>query len=190
MMSFDLLEPRRRRALPLAAVLALSLAGCENAREVLGLDRPPPDEFVVMSRAPLERPDDFGALPSPRAGLARPQEREPARRAVETLLGPRPARPGTPGTGEEALVEAAGPAPGDIRGRLAGDHAALTSDGGWFEGLRISRDVPDPTAVLVDPVKELRRLARNEALGLPANEGAFESAIVVPEEKALLEDLF
>jgi hypothetical protein len=80
----------------LAVALApafLLLAGCNDFRQAIGLDRVGPDEFAVESRAPLTIPPDYDLRP-PQAGAARPQEvsaAEKARKAIDT------AGPGEPG---------------------------------------------------------------------------------------------
>src|SRR6185369_5402368 len=66
--------PMPRLAFPLAlALLGLGLAGCENTKEMLGLTKRSPDEFQVVSRAPLSMPPDYSLRP-PTPGAARPQE--------------------------------------------------------------------------------------------------------------------
>jgi hypothetical protein len=71
----------------------LLLAGCNDFRQAIGMDRVGPDEFAVESRAPLTIPPDYDLRP-PQAGAARPQEvsaAEKARKAIDT------AGPGEPG---------------------------------------------------------------------------------------------
>ena len=68
-------------AVSAVAVLASGLAACgQKTREAIGLDRPPPDEFAVLTRAPLAIPPGFGLRP-PQPGMPRPQEREARDRA-------------------------------------------------------------------------------------------------------------
>src|SRR3954471_4751762 len=60
--------------LPLAlALLAPAVAGCSSTKEMLGLTKRSPDEFQVVSRAPLSMPPDFSLRP-PTPGAPRPQE--------------------------------------------------------------------------------------------------------------------
>jgi len=56
-----------------AVALAVSLAGCQQTRQALGLEKTAPDEFQVVARAPLSLPPDYNLLP-PQPGVARPQE--------------------------------------------------------------------------------------------------------------------
>ncbi|HEY0837577.1 MAG TPA: DUF3035 domain-containing protein, partial [Azospirillum sp.] len=67
--------PRRRLAAPLLglALVALTVSGCSDVRRSIGLDRASPDEFAVVSRAPLSMPPDL-RLPAPRPGAMRPQD--------------------------------------------------------------------------------------------------------------------
>ena len=68
------------------AAYALTLAGCGDSRRSFGLERTSPDEFAVVSRAPLSLPPDY-ALKPPRPGAPRPQEAEAAQKAAQTVLG-------------------------------------------------------------------------------------------------------
>ena len=52
--------------------LALGVSGCESTRETFGLNKQAPDEFQVVSRAPLSLPPDF-TLRVPEPGASRPQ---------------------------------------------------------------------------------------------------------------------
>ena len=57
-------------ALPAAA---LTLAGCQQTKQVFGMKKNPPNEFTVMQRAPLEVPPEYNLRP-PQPGVKRPQE--------------------------------------------------------------------------------------------------------------------
>jgi Protein of unknown function (DUF3035) len=88
---------RAPRALFVTPVLclagALLITGCSDLKKAIGLERTPPDEFAVESRAPLTIPPDFELRP-PAPGASRPQEvtaAERARKAIDT------AGPGEPG---------------------------------------------------------------------------------------------
>ncbi len=73
----------------------LALAACSvgsdgsggGLRQSLGLAAPPPDEFLVVSRRPLEAPPDFNALPQPRPGAASRVDPDPEAEARAALLG-------------------------------------------------------------------------------------------------------
>ena len=104
---------RRTVALALPAALSLGLlAGCggDTAR-TLGFTRDAPDEFQVVTRAPLSLPPDMNNLPVPRPGAVRPQELS-AREQGESALVPGAVLESTQASrqssGESALVARAG----------------------------------------------------------------------------------
>jgi hypothetical protein len=67
------------------AVLAAGLGGCSGIRDSLGIGKHPPDEFQVVSRAPLSMPPDFNLRP-PQPGVPRPQEGTPRDQAQSALF--------------------------------------------------------------------------------------------------------
>jgi hypothetical protein len=71
-----------------ATLLALpfSLAGCNDAREVMGLVNTPPDEFAVIDHPPLSMPPDFNLRP-PRPGAPAPNAVNPSSAAAKALYG-------------------------------------------------------------------------------------------------------
>jgi hypothetical protein len=69
-----------------ACVLAVVLAGCENLKSELGLGKQSPDEFRVVSRAPLAIPPEFSLRP-PKPGAPRPQTGTPTDQARNALFG-------------------------------------------------------------------------------------------------------
>jgi hypothetical protein len=74
------------RPLGLAVIgLLVVLTACGGAREKFGLDKPPPDEFRVQSRAPLSMPPDINLRP-PQQGSGAPTARagRPIARPPET----------------------------------------------------------------------------------------------------------
>jgi hypothetical protein len=60
-----------RRVSGYAAVcgLALALMGCESVRQATGVAKLPPDEFTVLTKAPLILPPDYNLRP-PQPGVA------------------------------------------------------------------------------------------------------------------------
>lgn len=83
------------------AAAASTAASCSSSRESRGA----PDEFRVVTRAPLELPPDY-ALRPPRPGEARPQELQPNEEARTALFGQDLGRDAT--DGERGLVARAG----------------------------------------------------------------------------------
>ena len=69
-----------KRRIGYAAVLltaASMLAGCDSLRSAGGLDKEPPDEFAVVTKAPLIIPPDYNLRP-PKLGAAPTNELEPS----------------------------------------------------------------------------------------------------------------
>ena len=80
---------RHHRTLALAAVLAgAGLSGCSTVSGALGSNKLAPDEFRVVTKAPLVVPPEY-ALRPPTPGQPRPQELQPESQARQALLGQR-----------------------------------------------------------------------------------------------------
>lgn len=186
------------------AIGMLAVAGCSDARRTLGLERIPPDEFTVVSRAPLSIPPEFNLRP-PRPGAPRPQEgtvRDQAAAAVfgagteassgaasaDFQLGSASATTVSPG--EAALLAQAGAeqANPEIRQIVDRESTALAvADRTFIDRLIFWQDQPPPGTV-VDARLESQRLRENAALGQPVTEG--ETPIIVRKKRAPLEGLF
>jgi hypothetical protein len=91
----------------IAAVLTagLGLSACASTKEALGITKVTPDEFRVVSKAPLVVPPEF-ALRPPSPGEPRPQELQPESQARNALLGAREAE--NRSEGEKLLATRAG----------------------------------------------------------------------------------
>ena len=92
------------------AAAALTTAGCAAAGRALGVEKVTPDEFRVVSKAPLVVPPDY-ALRPPAPGKPRPQELAPESQARLALLGR--AEAANRSTGESLLAEKAGASKAD-----------------------------------------------------------------------------
>lgn len=88
-----------------ALVGAFALTGCTSAKQALGMSKVVPDEFRVVSKAPLVVPPDYSLRP-PAPGEPRPQELQPESAARNALLGRREAEDRT--QGEKLLASRAG----------------------------------------------------------------------------------
>ena len=97
-------------AILLAAVTALGLSGCNSATKALGLAKVTPDEFRVVTKAPLIVPPDYSLRP-PAPGEPRPQELQPDSAARAVLVGQVQAADRSPG--ENRFVARAGAAQPD-----------------------------------------------------------------------------
>ena len=97
-------------AAAVALIGALGLGGCQSASKALGMSRVTPDEFRVVTKAPLVVPPDFSLRP-PGPGEPRPAELQPdsaarAAYAAAALSADRSA-------GEQLLAAKAGAAAAD-----------------------------------------------------------------------------
>jgi hypothetical protein len=88
-----------------AMVAAAGLAGCQSTQKALGMSKVTPDEFRIVTKAPLVVPPDY-ALRPPAPGEPRPQELQPESQARNALLGQREAEQRS--DGEKMLVAKAG----------------------------------------------------------------------------------
>ena len=88
-----------------ALLAAVGLAGCQSTQQALGMTKVTPDEFRVVTKAPLVVPPDY-ALRPPAPGKPRPQELQPESAARTALLGQREAEIRT--DGEKLLAAKAG----------------------------------------------------------------------------------
>jgi hypothetical protein len=185
---------RRLRPAALLALAACGLAACDTGslRRSLGLDSRGPDEFRVVSRAPLDVPPDYGLRP-PQPGASRPNELSMREQAKQTVFGANtPAVQVVEGrsSGESALLRQAGAVDVDssIRETVNRESAQLAqADRTLTDRLIFWRDTPPPGTV-VDPVAEQQRLRENAALGKPATEG--ETPIIQRKTHGLLEGIF
>jgi hypothetical protein len=181
-----------------AISLILALSACEGVREQFGLTKQSPDEFRVVSRAPLSLPPDFTLRP-PEPGIARPQEgttTQQARSAVFRLEQPKTQplneRVNTDGRtlGELSLLKAAGADEVDpgIRRAIDLETQQLNSESEDFiEALVFWRDKEIPGRV-VDATAEAKRLRENAAFGKAVTAG--KTPTIERKRKALLEGLF
>jgi hypothetical protein len=97
---------RLNRVLASVALCGLAgVAGCNSASRALGISKVTPDEFRVVTKAPLILPPDYSLRP-PAPGQPRPQELQPESAARTALLGQRNAE--VRDDGEKLLVAKAG----------------------------------------------------------------------------------
>lgn len=106
------------RLILVATIAALSLGGCASVRQALGSEKTAPDEFRVVSKAPLVVPPEFNLRP-PRPGEARPMELRADLQARTAVFGVQMGA--TASEGEKALVARAGGTNADPRIRAVID---------------------------------------------------------------------
>jgi hypothetical protein len=86
-------------------ICGLALAGCKSTKAALGMNKVVPDEFAVVTQAPLVVPPDYSLRP-PTPGEPRPQELQPESQARLALLNERSSA--TRSEGETLLAQKAG----------------------------------------------------------------------------------
>lgn len=181
----------------LVVALAFGLGACSGLRDQLGLNKRSPDEFRVVSRAPLTVPPDF-ALRPPAPGTPRPQVGTPtdqARRALtgitaEELSQGGDGAAGGRSDGEQAILGAAGADSADPGIRLTVDRESdrINAESEDFLRSLIFWRKEDPPGVVVDPDGEAKRLQENATLGRSVTAG--ETPTIERREKAIFEDIF
>ncbi|WP_247877015.1 DUF3035 domain-containing protein [Azospirillum brasilense] len=175
------------------ALVALALTGCSDVRRSIGLDRQSPDEFTVVSRAPLTMPPSLARLPEPRPGAARPQDATSAAVAAASVFGGSSRTAATAGhtAGESALIAQAGAKGGiepGIRNKVDQETTQLVvADKSWIDSLLFWQTQEQPYEI-VDPKKENQRLREAQATGKALNDGSVPT--IERKRKAPLEGLF
>lgn len=170
------------------------LGGCDTIRDTFGSARQAPNEFEVVTRAPLTVPPDFQLRP-PEPGAPRPQEQTP-RGAAEAALTGRPAIPGaaspTPGrsAGETALLRAANAENADssIRQVINTEYTQLAEKEESFVDKLIFWQKQPPQGDVINPTQEQARIREKVAEGAPVTgEGV---PTMVRRRRAILEGIF
>jgi len=152
-----------------ALIAAAGLAGCASTRNALGITKVTPDEFRVVTKAPLVVPPDF-ALRPPAPGKPRPQELQPESAARTALLGTREGEARS--DGEKLLVAKAGVDKADplIRyvvddefGDVAHKEKSFADKVMFWRGDKAatkSADVGGDTAAPIDAAAEAERITK------------------------------
>jgi len=158
--------------IPAALALLLVLAGCSDGmKKTFGLEANPPDAFDVATQAPLSLPPELGVLPPPNPGEPRPQPDDAAQAGLDAL-SPESAltqTPSTASTGEQELLDQAGPPPpSGIRAQVNQSALIASKPPGFVSSLLGTGPTPPAT---VDAAAESKRLQENAALGQPVTAG-------------------
>lgn len=184
------------RHILLVILAAFTLSACENAREAIGIGKQSPDEFAVVTRAPLSMPPDFGLRP-PRPGAERPQEKAVTDSARDLLVKSTGAdaqqqqqQALSTSRGESALLAKAGATNADpsIRRTINRESSILeTEDDSFTDRLIFWQDKPPP-GTIVDAAAEQKRLRENAGLGEAPTKG--RSPKIVRKPKGWFEGIF
>jgi hypothetical protein len=158
-------------------VVALPLAGCDDLNRALGRTRVIPDEFQVVSNAPLAIPPDY-ALRPPRVNSGRDQELSPTDQARESIFRvgdqplplPDPKSARSPGESDLLRQTGASTVSPDIRQQIDTDPK---------EGVPFERSLVDklifwegpktpPSANVINPSEEASRLRLSQTVATTA----------------------
>lgn len=183
-------------------LLTLTACGQGTVQSALGMGKRSPDEFSVVSRAPLILPPDYGLRP-PGPGESGPGVDTPSERARASLTSealPQPVgseqevvsaafdeRSEVATAGERALIAQATTTPvdPDIRRRIAEENMQLAQvEQELFTRLVMWRQ-PQSLGATIDPVAEAARLRDNRAEGKPVTEG--ESPVITQRRQSVLQ---
>jgi len=171
---------------------SLLLVGCGgDTGKILGLQKEAPDEFLVVSRAPLSMPPNFGLRP-PEEGAERIGGRDPSQQAIASLFGQTPAGVETvnnSSVGELVLLTNTGAldANPDIRMIVDQDSATMAvEEDGVVEKMLFWKD-PKLSGTIVDANAEQQRLQENSGLGNPVTDG--DTPMIRRESESTLNSL-
>lgn len=175
--------------------LALAVSGCEATRETFGLNKTAPDEFQVVSRAPLSLPPDF-TLRVPDPGAPRPQTGTTTDQARRILTGEDPdvvkrdLTDGNRSKGQVALLSEAGAqfADPEIRTTVDRETSIFIEESDSVVDKLIFWQKKPEFGTQVDAEAEAKRIRDQQALGEPVSEG--ETPVIERRQKGWLEDIF
>jgi len=151
-----------------AIILPILLIGCSSARDIVGLGKQSPDEFEVVTRAPLSLPPDYG-LRVPIPNISRTQEKS-VRDSADDLISSRGSssrqklsrrnRLGATSPAEDAILGRAQARSSDdsIRAKLSSENKTISgTDKKLIDKIIFWQGAEKPGAIL-DPEKESKRI--------------------------------
>lgn len=195
----------------LSIVLMVTLAACSNVKESIGLNKRAPDEFSVVSKAPLIIPPDYNLRP-PKPGAPRPTELAPVSEARAAVFGSGGKKPNgvkktpqqmammalqqskTPSApksaGEIAMLGQAGadPSQADIRSTIRLETTGVSDKPkSLADRLLFWKEDPTEGGRILDAGKEAARLKKLAAEGRPAS--GTPAPVIRRKKQTLLEEL-
>jgi len=149
----------------LMAGVGLALCGCDTIRDAAGMGKQPPDEFAVLTKAPLVVPPDYNLKP-PRPGAAPTNQSDPTDSAQAQLYGSDAATvaaslPANFSLGERMLLADAGVVNADpnIRQELASDRKnVLGADDSFTDQILFWNGPKTDPGKVVDADAEAQRI--------------------------------
>lgn len=168
---------RRVAYLAVLAGLAVSVAGCSSFRQATGLDQSSPDEFAVVTKAPLIIPPDYNLKP-PKPGAAPTNQLGPTDAAEAALYGTQQPATSTKGqlsTGEQELLAKAGASNANdmIRQKIAADNRAMqAADQSFTNKILFGMAAPNTDGTPVNANAAMQRMKADQPGSAPANTGS------------------
>jgi hypothetical protein len=169
-----------RACLALATLALLAACNGKTVQETIGLQRPAPDEYRVVSRPPLSVPPDFTLRPPQPGDVTRSIEAKPADSIAQSLVlgnggaaAPSASVPDTAvkpvevspaaSPSDAQFLSSAGAAKADpnIREKLFNDKTTgkLDKKSSWYKKFTFTSD--DKKDNVIDPTKEAKRLKQD-----------------------------
>ena len=193
-----IIELKNLRRAGLLAGLAVALTGCGGGSlsDTLGYGKSAPDEFTIVTKAPLIIPPDCSLRP-PQPGAPRPQEMEvqPSVYAQQALTGEAAegeAAAGGVTAGERVLLANTGADAADPRIRQVVNtetRSLIEQDKTFVDDVIFWRKPgTPPDERLVDSRAEAQRIQQNEAEGKDVTEG--ETPTLKPKKDGWFSGIF
>jgi Protein of unknown function (DUF3035) len=164
---------------------AAILAACSGVKDDLGLGKQAPDEFTIVTKAPLILPPDFTLRP-PEPGAPRPVENQPTQMARTALVtsgaGAQLGNNATSASsGETSILNQAGAAgaSSEIRSTIDRENALLAEEEDTFINSIMFWKKDEPKGTIVDAKAESKRLQDNAAQG---TDGSGDDLIVIKKK--------
>lgn len=154
------MKPRDLQRLSAALALIAAAAGtsaCGSLAKAFTGDKSVPDEFRVVTKAPLIIPPDYNVRP-PKPGEPRPQELSSSQKAAKAILGT--TEVAGLSQGEQLLVAKAGVAQPNIRDLVDYDSGGIVR-----KSIALSNNVlgvANPPPPGADPAAEAEKAAREQ----------------------------
>ncbi|HEY4115562.1 MAG TPA: DUF3035 domain-containing protein [Rhizomicrobium sp.] len=177
------------------ASLGLALSACQDVREAAGLNKQAPDEFAVVSKAPLIIPPDFNLKP-PKPGAAPLNQTSPTVSAEAALYSNDPAAvaksmPGNYSDSEKMLLAQAGAANASdgIRQQITADNDKLQSADDSFTDTLLFGGPTDTADAPVNADAEKARIDANKD-SKPAETQASDAPQIKKDDSGWLDGIF
>lgn len=158
----------------LVGLTFLGLSACSTTKEQFDFSKKAPDEFAVITRAPLEMPPDYTLRP-PRPGVQRPQEQTTDNSAAQTVLGTTTQTTQNVSGGEALILQKTGAASANhnIRDVVDMETTKITKENTSTVNKILGKagKKVDAPASVVDAKKESERIQSNKESGAPVTQG-------------------